>query len=268
MSIRICGAFSGRSESETFHMLLPQGERCWLLVHFRNPVRIKLGGEEIVTEPDACVIYPPHAPQDYSSLPGGFTNDYVKFIADEEDPVRENGLPVNEVFYVSPGYQTIERFDRITWALTDVLNDHSLYMAENFYAILKELISSRINRDPKARRDSLTLSRLGMIREQIKAEPYSWNVEKMAAAFYMTRSHFSVLYKRHFGITPGADLHNFTMSYAKKLLKETKLSVEDISQKCGYSSCENFIRSFKKYFGSTPLKYRKNIPDNDERIFP
>ena len=80
----------------------------------------------------------------------------------------------------------------------------------------------------------------------------------MAEAFYMTRSHFSVLYKNHFGVSPREDIQKMTMEMAASLLKESRMSVEEISKKCGYSSSENFIRSFKKIFGTTPLRYRNH----------
>ena len=72
----------------------------------------------------------------------------------------------------------------------------------------------------------------------------------------MTRSHFSVLYKKQFGVSPGEDLQRITMELAASLLKESRMSVEEIAKESGYSSSENFIRSFKKMFGTTPLKYR------------
>lgn len=268
MSLKVCGGFIGRSEHSSFHLHLSEGEKCYLFVHFRNPVIITLDGREILTEPDACIIYPPNTPQEYRATHSGFTNDYVKFIARGEDPAQDYSLPLMKIFYITPGYSMLEKISFITWALTDTLTDHSRETEQALRFILDELGRSMTLKDPKSKRDDLAMRRLEEIRDKVRAEPFSWNVEKMAADFYMTRSHFSVLYKKHFGITPGADLHNFTMHHAKRLLRETQLTVDQISEKCGYSSCENFIRSFKKYFGVTPLKYRRNVPENDSELFP
>jgi AraC-like DNA-binding protein len=47
------------------------------------------------------------------------------------------------------------------------------------------------------------------------------------------------------------------MSYAKNKLLYTNLSITEISELIGYSSIEHFTNAFKRYFGLSPLKYRK-----------
>lgn len=48
------------------------------------------------------------------------------------------------------------------------------------------------------------------------------------------------------------------LSFAKKLLGETKISVSEIITKLGYENESFFRRKFKEKYGVTPLKYRKN----------
>ena len=255
MSIKIWGAFNDRTEHDSFHINI-SGEPCYMLVHFHDPVEIVLGGSTIVTQPDACVIFPPDKPVDYRSLRGGFTNDYVKFTYEDELLLENSGLPINTIFYVTPSWVFEDKISRITWWLTDVMNDHRQEMEEALRSAIEELSINRADISPKAKRDNLTVQRLRQIRNEVSTAPGDWSVERMAEAFYMTRSHFSVLYKKQFGISPGEDIQNLTMELASSLLSESDLSVEDISKKCGYSSCENFIRSFKKVFATTPLRYR------------
>ncbi|MCR5540693.1 MAG: AraC family transcriptional regulator [Ruminococcus sp.] len=255
MSIKIWGAFNDRTEHESFHINIA-GEPCYMLVHFHDPVELLLNGNTIITEPNACVIFPPDKPVDYKSLSGGFTNDYVKFTYDDERLLENSGLPTNKVFYVEPSWKFIESISRITWWLTDVMIDHSREMADALQCAIDELSLNRVDISPKAKRDNLTVQRLRQIRSEVSSAPGEWSVERMAEAFYMTRSHFSVLYKKQFGVSPGEDLQRITMELAASLLKESRMSVEEIAKECGYSSSENFIRSFKKMFGTTPLKYR------------
>ena len=47
------------------------------------------------------------------------------------------------------------------------------------------------------------------------------------------------------------------MSYAKNKLLYTNLSITKISELIGYSTIEHFTNAFKRYFGLSPLKYRK-----------
>lgn len=255
MSIKIWGAFNDRTEHESFHINIP-GEPCYMLVHFHDPVELLLNGESIITKPHACVIFPPDRPVDYKSLQGGFTNDYVKFTYDDEGLLEKSGLPIYKVFYAEPSRKFVESISRITWWLTDVMIDHSREMADALRCAIDELCLVRVDISPKAKRDNLTVQRLRQIRSEVSFAPGEWSVERMAEAFYMTRSHFSVLYKNHFGVSPREDIQKMTMEMAASLLKESRMSVEEISKKCGYSSSENFIRSFKKIFGTTPLRYR------------
>ncbi len=47
------------------------------------------------------------------------------------------------------------------------------------------------------------------------------------------------------------------MDSAEKLLKNSNLTVEAISEECGYSSVGNFCRAFKNNFGKSPSSYRE-----------
>ena len=46
---------------------------------------------------------------------------------------------------------------------------------------------------------------------------------------------------------------------AQELLRKTKLSVDIIAAKCGFSSTNHFRNVFKQSFGISPLKYRKSL---------
>ena len=48
------------------------------------------------------------------------------------------------------------------------------------------------------------------------------------------------------------------MAYSTTLLLNTNLSVSDIAQTLGYSNQSNYINSFKKEYGMSPLNWRKN----------
>ncbi|CDT12409.1 helix-turn-helix transcriptional regulator [Vibrio coralliirubri] len=49
----------------------------------------------------------------------------------------------------------------------------------------------------------------------------------------------------------------YRMKVATTLLLNQSLSIDLVAAEVGYSNTPNFIRSFKKHFGITPLKYRK-----------
>lgn len=72
-------------------------------------------------------------------------------------------------------------------------------------------------------------------------------------SFYLNR-----IFKKSMGVTIHQAVINERMRIAKKLLRETKLTVNDIANEVGYSEHSRFCTAFKKHVGNTPLEYRKN----------
>ena len=65
------------------------------------------------------------------------------------------------------------------------------------------------------------------------------------------------LFKKEFSVTPYAYQLNLKMQTARRLLCDTKLSVEEISASLGYSDPHYFSNIFKKKCGCSPLSLRK-----------
>lgn len=63
--------------------------------------------------------------------------------------------------------------------------------------------------------------------------------------------------KKMYGQSFSERLTMMKMQLAKKLLQETKLSVTQIAEKCGYTGPNGFFVAFKKYYGKTPNKLKK-----------
>lgn len=56
------------------------------------------------------------------------------------------------------------------------------------------------------------------------------------------------------------------MFYAENQLLHTDHQISEISDEVGYSSCEHFSYTFKKFFGITPIQYRKNNKNSINKI--
>ncbi len=65
------------------------------------------------------------------------------------------------------------------------------------------------------------------------------------------------LFSLHTGYSPKVFIVRSRMAYAEYLLRESSLSVLDVSLYCGYSEVSGFNRTFKSFFGTSPLSYRK-----------
>ncbi len=67
------------------------------------------------------------------------------------------------------------------------------------------------------------------------------------------------LFKLATGQTLSEYLNRYRIELSINLLTELDLSINDISEKVGYTDVRSFIRFFKKYKGSTPGKFRENL---------
>lgn len=82
------------------------------------------------------------------------------------------------------------------------------------------------------------------------------NMSDLTKLIHTSEYHFIRVFKKYTNVSPYEYLINFRINKSKSLLKETGLSINEISNKTGFNNINNYIRDFKKLVGTTPLKYR------------
>lgn len=82
-------------------------------------------------------------------------------------------------------------------------------------------------------------------------------IEKISKGINVSKSVLYRLFHSHFGKTLGSFLNSKRIEYARSLLLDTSMSIEEISEEAGFSSASYFSKVFKKEVGISPLKYRK-----------
>ncbi|SDI34469.1 response regulator transcription factor [Proteiniclasticum ruminis] len=82
-------------------------------------------------------------------------------------------------------------------------------------------------------------------------------LEDVSSHVYLNSSYLSQLFKKEMGIAFGEYLENMRIRYAKNLIKSTHLSMNEISEKVGFSSQNYFTRVFKKVTGLSPARYKE-----------
>ncbi|WP_127586537.1 AraC family transcriptional regulator [Paenibacillus koleovorans] len=85
-------------------------------------------------------------------------------------------------------------------------------------------------------------------------------VEDMAKRAHLSRSRFSALFKEKFGYGPYDYLLKLRIQNAQQLLRETKLTMADIAEACGFAGLHHFSKTFKKHTGLPPSVYRDTQP--------
>ena len=89
-----------------------------------------------------------------------------------------------------------------------------------------------------------------------EAEPASITLEELARHLHYTVPYCSRYVKKLFGCTFSQLLNQIRFQKAHLFLKNSSLTVNQISKMLGYENPENFMRAFKKIHKMTPSQYR------------
>lgn len=75
--------------------------------------------------------------------------------------------------------------------------------------------------------------------------------------------YLSKIFREHAGTTPSKYLMDYRMQIAKKLLRDSQLSVKEIAAQVGFPDQFHFSKSFKNSTGLSPIQYREQ-----KEVFP
>ena len=81
-------------------------------------------------------------------------------------------------------------------------------------------------------------------------------LKEFGKQFHLSEKYISRYFKEHFHITISQYVTYLRLEHAKQLLQDTDIPVTEVAMQSGYQNVSYFIRSFKKTYGMSPLKYR------------
>ena len=84
------------------------------------------------------------------------------------------------------------------------------------------------------------------------------SLKEFGEQFHLSEKYISRYFKEHFHITLSQYVTYLRLEHAKQLLQDTDIPITEIALQSGYQNVSYFIRSFKKTYEVSPLKYRKN----------
>jgi AraC-like DNA-binding protein len=197
----------------------------------------------------------------------------VNFDFTDEYPGKEVLPPVYEELYdpslEQPTHKYIENdrfirpfvvenadFGRLYLSrLLELAKSDGEYGGELSSAILKCLIYEIVNASGVRKGNEAINSALRFIHSN-----YAGKLDNsaIAAAVGYHPYHLGRLFKLHVGKTLAKYLQDVRLEHAEELLMSTDLTVVAISDECGFTTAEHLIKVFKRRYGTTPLKWRKN----------
>ena len=128
-----------------------------------------------------------------------------------------------------------------------------LQTLSHMYALLSDIY-------PKMKTDSLPIQNGEIERAIIHietnyAEPLE--IDTLCKLCHLSRSSLFELFKRRVGVSPITYKHNVMIQHALDMLSHTDMTVDEISQRVGFSSSNYFRTVFSKLTGKKPKDVRR-----------
>lgn len=87
----------------------------------------------------------------------------------------------------------------------------------------------------------------------------AYTLDALAKEYNVSVSQLSHQFKKITGSSVMGYLLSCRLATAKNLLAQTNLNVGEIVEKCGFSDCSNFSRTFKHMNGMSPTEFRNSV---------
>lgn len=126
-----------------------------------------------------------------------------------------------------------------------------------FYRIFR-VIDERINLSKDDRISSLVNNAVRFIDEHYRDKALSTNM--VADESGLTAAYLGKLFREQTSLSIAEYITEVRMNEAARLLRETRLTIDDLLEKIGWENKKHFFTLFRKRFGSTPTEYRLSQP--------
>lgn len=102
--------------------------------------------------------------------------------------------------------------------------------------------------------------------DAVRAEPGdAHTVGTMATAAAMSPRHFTRVFTRELGLSPGRFVEQVRVDTARRRLETTAETTDAIARSCGFGTAETMRRSFLRTLGTPPSSYRRRFTHHPEQ---
>ena len=229
----------------------------YLITFFKTPFIYKKEDKLFTCEKFHYIINPPFAVCEHGSSGGETVNDFIFVKGDIiGEIISLFDLPVNTAFKID-NHSIIEPYLKkinAEWVLKQTGYEQKIRILVTDMLISLGRQYELIQRNSHPAFSVINDARTFML-ENINKKLC---LDSLAARTSYSISHFCALYSQFFGSTPIDDLLSARIEKAVSLLEYSYMSINEISEKCGFSSVSYFSRKFKEKTGLSPSCYRKN----------
>ncbi len=153
-----------------------------------------------------------------------------------------------------------DRYAEIFSQLYNIAGSEDYIRDMKLNAVLNELLAVIMEQSWHPENKSVGKKRRELV--EVKAfldEHYTEKItlDLLAASFYIDKFYLSKIFKETYGTTINSYILSKRITQAKRLLRFTDLSIDEIGSRVGMNDANYFSRSFKKLEGISPSEYKK-----------
>ena len=196
-------------------------------------------------------------------LPAGFSFDHACRTQMEQlyfhiQLIDDTGLDLfrgcSEMMVDTPGTERIQRMIELAASKQP---DDALRLRQELYGTILSMLERHevhLNRTDYAR---CILDAVAYIRKKLSVQ---LTVKQLAEHAHVSESTLEKAFRAELGMTVGRYVDEEIFLAAERQLKQTKLSIAQISERFGFCDQFYFSRRFRVRYGLSPQQYRKRYP--------
>ena len=234
----------------------PAGTGDWLMMLFHEAARLDSERVDASVDPMTLVIWEPGVPQFYSWVKAAGQEPHSWMHVEGTSVlrlIRTLGLPRN-VPFVLPDASVMD--GALARMLEEMREDHpDKVILQNLFENWARGVRRQTQPVESARNVSPALLRIRRyLDSDFRRIPPLDELAEMAA---MSRSHLCHQFKECYGSSISEYVIRKRMAAAQRLLYDLELRPGDIAEAVGYPDIYQFSKQFKKSFGISPTRYRR-----------
>lgn len=172
------------------------------------------------------------------------------------EAVPLNGAPLSEEPVYHPSPECALAMEQIVHEFAMRPLGYELVCRGLMLAVLAYLTRTQMSR--RIARSSVHGERIRRIMDAMEERPAEpWSGKRIAELMHMHEDHTAKLFRQIAGMPPGEYLKAVRHREARRLLRETELSIESVGERVGYPDIHYFSRVFTANEGIPPSSYRK-----------
>ncbi len=187
----------------------------------------------------------------------GWNEYYIGFEGSFVDALMKNNFISyqHQILHIGSNEELVNLFSRAIKVAKEDKKSSQQYLAGIVLHILGMMLFFAENKNLDSRESSQIIERAKIIMHENANKDI--DIKGIASNLGTSYSWFRKVFKEYTGFAPAQYFQEIKLQKAKKLLRESNLSIKEIAYELNFSSYEYFLSFFKKRVGTTPLKYRE-----------